>query len=96
MTVRFNARALRQLRNIHAYIAEDNPRAASEVIARIEELCFGLADFPDMGYATDHSNVRVLIVGRYPYKIYYRTVRKTSGTDIQILAIRHSAMDDRR
>ncbi len=89
MTVRFNARALRQLRNIHAYIAQDNPHAASEVIARIEELCFGLDEFPDMGYATDHSDVRVLVVGRYP-------LQKTSGMDIRILAVRHSAMDDRR
>jgi plasmid stabilization system protein ParE len=96
MTVRFNARALRQLKSIHAYIAEDNHRAAAEVIARIEELCFGLDQFPDMGYATDRRDIRVLVVGRYPYKIYYRTVQKTSATDIQILAIRHSAMDDRR
>jgi plasmid stabilization system protein ParE len=47
-----------------------------------------------MGFATDRRDICVLVVGRYPYKIYYRTVQKTSGTDIQILAIRHSTRDE--
>lgn len=92
MTVRFSAGALRQLRSIHTRIAKDNPRAATEVIAHIEELCHGLDDFPDMGYCTDHGGTRVLIVTRYPYKIFYRTVKKAATTEVRILLVRHGAM----
>jgi plasmid stabilization system protein ParE len=93
MSVRFSARALRQLREIHAYIAKDSPRAASEVIAHIEELCYGLTDFPDMGYRTDHGDTRVLVVTRYPYKIFYRVLKRKADTEVRILLVRHSAMD---
>jgi plasmid stabilization system protein ParE len=40
-----------------------------------------------MGHATDVGNVRVLFVGRYPYKIFYRL----SGNDVEIVHIRHTA-----
>jgi plasmid stabilization system protein ParE len=40
-----------------------------------------------MGHATNIADVRVLFVGRYPYKIFYRL----SGNDLEIVHIRHTA-----
>jgi plasmid stabilization system protein ParE len=54
MKVRYSPRALAQLEEIHKYIAEYNPRAAAAVVARIQDLCEKLGEFPGMGAATDH------------------------------------------
>ena len=39
MKVRYSPRALAQLEEVHQYIAQHNPRAATAVVVRIEELC---------------------------------------------------------
>jgi len=49
MRVRYSKRALAQLDSIHRYIAQHNPRAAAQVVARIEELCDKLGDLPAWG-----------------------------------------------
>ena len=54
MKVRYSPRALAQLEEIHTSIAEYNPRAAAAVVARIQDLCEKLGEFPGMGAATDH------------------------------------------
>jgi toxin ParE1/3/4 len=64
MRVRYSLRALAQLEDIHRYIAQHNPRAARNVIARIEELCERLGEFPGMGHISDQPDVRVLPVVR--------------------------------
>ena len=69
MRVTYSRRALRQLEDIHAYIAERNPQAASRVIARIQELCQKLGDYPGLGTKTDDADVWMLPVVRYPYNI---------------------------
>ena len=40
-----------------------------------------------MGHTTNIADVRVLFVGRYPHKIFYRL----SGNDLEIVHIRHTA-----
>ena len=40
-----------------------------------------------MGHATDVGHVRVLFIGRYPYKVFYRL----SGNQLEVLHIRHTA-----
>jgi addiction module RelE/StbE family toxin len=87
MKVRYSPRALSQLQDIHRYIAKRNPRAASNVIARIEELCERLGEFPGMGYISDHPDVRVLPVVKYPYLIFYSVI--AAGNEVRILRVRH-------
>jgi plasmid stabilization system protein ParE len=58
MKVRYSRRALLQLESIHSYIARFNPRAAGQVVARIEDFCTKLGDFPGMGHGTERSDVR--------------------------------------
>jgi toxin ParE1/3/4 len=85
MKVRYSPRALQQLEEIHRYIARHNPRAAKTVIARIEELCAKLGDFPGMGTLTDNPSVRTLPVVRYPY--VYQLIAEAD--EVRILRIRH-------
>lgn len=87
MKVRYSPRALAQLEEIHKYIAEYNPRAAAAVVARIQDLCEKLGEFPGMGAATDHPGVRMVPVVRYPYLIFYVVVAQSS--EVRILRIRH-------
>lgn len=87
MKVRYSPQSLLQLSEIHSYIAQHNPRAAKAVVARIEELCEKLGEFPGMGSITDHPGVRVLPVVRYPYLIFYRLIAEVD--EVRILRIRH-------
>jgi toxin ParE1/3/4 len=87
MKVRYSLQALLQLGEIHSHIAQHNPRAAKAVVARIEELCEKLGEFPGMGSITDHPGVRVLPVVRYPYLIFYRLIAEAD--EVRVLRIRH-------
>lgn len=87
MKVRYSQRALAQIEEIHRYIARHNPRAATQVIARIEELCEKLGDFPGMGHRADEGDVRVLPVVRYPYLIFYTIIAADDA--VRILRVRH-------
>ena len=87
MKVRYSPRALAQLEEVHQYIAQHNPRAATAVVVRIEELCEKLGEFPGMGAATDQSGVRLVPVVRYPYLIFYTLI--TGSNEVRILRIRH-------
>lgn len=53
MKVTFAPRAIRDLDAIFAFIARENPRAASRVIARIDELSSRLEEHPGMGRETE-------------------------------------------
>jgi plasmid stabilization system protein ParE len=85
--LRFTARAVGDLENIRAYLVARNPRGAERVRAHIELTIDRLANFPELGPATDEPSVRVLPLTRYPYLIYYSLV----GDDLVILHIRQAA-----
>jgi len=87
MRVRYSPQTLLQLDEIHSYIARHNPRAAKAVIARIEELCEKLGEFPGIGHGSDHPGVRVLPVVRYPYLIFYTLIAEAD--EVRILRVRH-------
>ena len=63
--------ALGQLDEISAYIARDNPAAATKVAARIRATAALLATTPRIGRVTDRPGVFALTVVRYPYIIFY-------------------------
>jgi toxin ParE1/3/4 len=87
MRVRYSPQALLQLEQIHSYIAQHNPRAATAVVTRIEELCETLGEFPGMGSITNQPGVRMLPVVRYPYIIFYLPM--VEAREVRILRIRH-------
>jgi|SRR5947209_7919598 len=89
--VRYSRRARRQLDNIHSYIRERNPEAASRVIARIRRSVSLLLDFPNLGHGLV-AGTRELMVAGLPYVVVYRLA--TDRDDIiDILGVYHSAQD---
>ena len=86
MRIRFTTRAFADLSSIHSYLGE-HPKLAGELVSFIERLAQGLKDFPEIGQRSDELNVRVILAGRYPYRIYYRV----EAEEIAILHIRHTA-----
>ncbi len=87
MKIRYTPEALTNLAAIYEFLDERSPQAALRTKAAIQKVIAGLADFPDMGPATDIEGVRVLLAGRLPYWIFYRH----RGGEIQVLHIRHTS-----
>jgi plasmid stabilization system protein ParE len=83
--------ALSRLREIYEYIADDNPRSASKVVAGIHSKVQLLRTFPELGQRYEpivDRHVREIIFGNYriPYLV-------ADDTSITILGVFHSAMD---
>ena len=91
MSVNFTRRALRDLANIRAYIADDNPHAASRMAVELIAACDRLEHFPERGRPGLRRGTRELTTV-WPYVIVYRVVR----TNIDILSIWHGAQDRHR
>lgn len=53
----------------------------------IEAAIDQLSEFPFLGRATDEPSVRVLLLTRYPYLIFYTVI----GGEAVILHVRHGA-----
>jgi toxin ParE1/3/4 len=83
--VRFNRGALTDLAEILDYVAERNPRAASDLSARFEEAARLLGTLPDLGTETGRSGFRRLVVGNY-LMIY-----EVKSSQVLIHYVRHGA-----
>ena len=89
MKLKYAPRAKADIAEIHAYIADRNAKAATEVIRRLKSAAGLVAQFPGIGRATDIQSVRVLPVAPFPYLIYYTQTPR----EIVILHIRHAARE---
>ncbi len=74
LIVRFDQRALSDLRGIRDYLLPRSPTGAERVRRHILETIERLADFPFLGRRTDEASVRVLPLTRYPYLVFYSVV----------------------
>jgi len=70
LTLRFDDRALDDLRQIRSYIAERSPSGAERVRRHIMHTIDSLADLPFLGKATDEPRVRILVMTKYPYLVF--------------------------
>lgn len=89
MDVKWLNKALQNLNDEAAYIAEDNPQAARMVVQRIVDAVNSLADNPAQGRAGRIHGTRELIVPDTRYIIPYR-VRPGLGR-IEILRVFHTS-----
>lgn len=76
-----------RLREIRAYIAQDNPEAAERVAARLVAIVETLKVYPSLGRAGAEPGIRELVVGGTPYIVLYRVRSKR----VTILTIWHGA-----
>ncbi len=88
MRVVYTEDALRDLGAIADWLVLHYPTVAPAVERRICSVVAHIARWPQSSRrAAGRSGVRVALLGRYPYKIFYRV---TSDT-IEILHIQHAA-----
>ena len=87
MKLRYTSRAYTDLESILSYLAKQSPEGARNVLSRINRATDQLASQPYSGKATSRPDIRVCMIGRYPYKVFYRIVQG----EIQIIHIRHTA-----
>ncbi|PTL37112.1 plasmid stabilization protein [Candidatus Methylomirabilis limnetica] len=88
--IRWTEEAHRWLRDIHDYIAADNPVATQKVVSGIYEKVQVLRRFPEIGYkyrTEAEGEIRILLYGHY--RIAY-LLRSTSGNDMGAVLLRHS------
>ena len=89
--LRWTEEALRWLRDIHDYVAADNPDAAQELASAIYTRIQILRQFPDLGYRyrdEPEGEIRILVYGHY--RIAY--LRGSLGV-LHVLGIFHGALD---
>ena len=89
MKVRYTPRAFHDREQILNYLRARSVSGALKVETRLDAAIRLLTEHPLAGTPTDLEGVRVLFVGRYPYKIFYR-VRVDA---VEILVLRHTARE---
>lgn len=92
--LRWTREAEQWLKDIHDYIAGDNPGAANKVVAGIYDKAQLLRDFPGLGqkYRSEpEGEVRILLYGHYRIVYLIKT-----DTGIDILGVFHGALDIER
>ena len=87
MEIVWSPLAQARLREIHAYIALDNPEAAERVAARRVAIVEILKVHPYLGRAGAEPDIRELVVGGTPYILLYRL----RGKRVTIHTIHHGA-----
>ena len=72
--------ARERLREIRAYIAQENPYAAERVATRIVSLVEALRHHTHLGRAGAEPGIRELVIGGTPYIVLYRGSRVIINT----------------
>jgi len=87
MRVRYRSRALADLEDIHRFLAQRSPGGARHVLAAIHAAIDAVAEHPESSPRTSDPTIRVKVVGRYSYKVFYSITEDA----IEIVHIRHAA-----
>ena len=87
MIVRYRARALANIDDIYAFLHERSPRGAQNVLRAIFIGVDLIGKRPLAGPPTQKSGIRVKLIARYRYKIFYRV----TDDAVVILQIRHTS-----
>jgi toxin ParE1/3/4 len=88
MKVRFRARALADLEEIGRYLVPRSPTGARNVLRAIQGAIEQVAQNPLGAMQSSDHSIRVKIIGRYRYKIFYSVV---DGDAVEIIHVRHTA-----
>jgi len=92
MRLRYSAQARAHIAEIHRYIRERNPIAATQVVARIRQAAERLREFPRMGHAGRVTGTHEWVVRGLPYIIVYQS-GATDPDEVLILGVFHAAQD---
>jgi len=87
MRVKWLRKALNNLDEIAGYIAQENPAAAKQVVARLHEATQRLSQQPQMGRPGRVSGTRELPLPDLPFIVPYRVRQST----VEILRVFHTS-----
>ncbi len=87
MDIEWSERARRNLSDISAYSARDDPDAADRVVDRILTATERLSVHPAIGRVGRIDGTRELVVGGTPYVVPYRVYHDR----VEIIAVPHDA-----
>lgn len=87
MILRWTERAAEHLEMLHAYIADENSRAADALFEHVVEAAERLTRFPELGRKGRVPGTRELILPGTQILLAYRIYRNT----VQVLAVLHAA-----
>jgi plasmid stabilization system protein ParE len=87
MKLRYRELALADLESIFQFLNDRSPTGAHNVLRAIHEAIGEIAAHPLSAPRTSEGNIRVKILGRYRYKIFYSVTDET----VEIIHIRHAA-----
>jgi plasmid stabilization system protein ParE len=87
MRLRYRAQALTDIDGIHRYLEERSPSCARSVLQAIFASIQLIAERPQSYQRTDDQDIRVHVVRRYRYKIFY----SVAGDTVEIIHVRHTS-----
>jgi toxin ParE1/3/4 len=87
MRLRYRAQALADIDAIHRYLDERSPSGARSVLRAIYASIHLIAEHPTSYQRTDDPDIRVHIVQRYRYKIFY----SVTADAVEIIHVRHTS-----
>jgi toxin ParE1/3/4 len=87
LRVKWIRRALRDLDEVEAYIARDNPAAAAETVLGIARAVSLLQEQPGLGRAGRVPGTRELVIPDSPYIVPYRV----KDNIVQVLRVYHAS-----
>lgn len=87
MQVRWLNRALKNLDDEAAYIAQENPLAASEFVAHVLKSVNQLSIHPGLGRAGRVFGTRELVITHYSYIVPYRV----RADEVEVLRVFHTS-----
>lgn len=87
MQVKWLRRALQNLDDEAAYIAQENPQAANTLVSQVIKSVNQLSSFPNLGRAGRVFGTRELVITDFPYIVPYRVKADT----VEILRVFHTS-----
>ena len=85
MRVRFSRRAQRDIEEIYRYLVDKSPLGAQNVLRSIREAAEFIGRNPHAAPKTDDPEIRMRVVRRHRYKVFFRI-----GSDtVEIIHVRH-------
>jgi toxin ParE1/3/4 len=85
VTIVWSPRAIEHLAHLRAYIARDNPQAATRTAGTLLEAVERVAELPNLGRPGRVAGTRELVVPGTPFVISYRL----GGDRLEVIAVFH-------
>jgi plasmid stabilization system protein ParE len=85
--LRYRAQALADIAAIHQYLEERSPSGARNVLRAVYASVALIAEHPLAYQRTDDPHIRVHVVRRYRYRIFYSVADDT----VEIIHVRHTS-----